>query len=64
MHELDISHNTITASILPNPAGPFAQPEAVDENGVPSLEDLDVADSGVCDVRVHTGCTVPAWSGT
>lgn len=42
----------------------FSQPELMNENGVASFQDLNIADTGVRDMGVHTRCTVPPWTST
>ena len=43
-------------------AGALADAELVHDDGVAALEDLDVADARVRDVRVHARRTVPPWT--
>ena len=62
LRELDVPDDAVAAVELPLPAGALAHAEAVDHDGVPPLEDLDVADAGVRDVRVHARRAVPGWA--
>ncbi len=62
LEELDVAHDAVASAPLALPARTLADPELVHDEWVTSLEDLDVADTRIRDVRVHTVCAVPAWA--
>lgn len=62
VHKFNFAHDSVAASILSLPTGAVAQTETVEEHWIASLENFDVADTGVCDMGVYARCSVPAWS--
>ena len=57
--ELDVADDAVAAVELAAAARAFAEAKAVDHDWVPPLEDLDVADASVRDMRVHARRAVP-----
>lgn len=62
--ELHLSHTSISTSIQTVTAAALTDGEAMQDNGIPLLENFRVSDACVRHVCVHGTGSVPSWTGS
>ena len=63
LREFYFSYDTFSATVFTIACRALSESETVQEQGIPPLENFDVPNSRICDVRVHARRPVPRWPG-